>query len=280
MNLAYLGDALDHWKGSLFEFLEGEGFLRDFAVDPMASDGALWTPHDHELFARLLRVTDAQILRHGQALAARTEYFAEIEHTGDLFVDPDTGIDTGGCSPADKYVTPQDLVELLQRSHKRVVAVYQHVRAQKTSDRVGACLRALARAVDPKDFAWCSYESGTVAMLFLSLDLSRTTSIAESFGRLLGRHAEGRVRSGVNRLAATQQGRAESVQPFVRGALQSRSPEYRCPIQGCDKVFVGARNGWDAHVGSPERHQDWYPDVRDPEERRVLFRSEFPEFFR
>lgn len=29
MKLAYLGDALDHWKGSLFEFLEGEGLLRD-----------------------------------------------------------------------------------------------------------------------------------------------------------------------------------------------------------------------------------------------------------
>ena len=86
----------------------------------MASDRALWTPHDYELFARLLRVTDAQILRHGRALAGRTEYFAEIEHTGDLFVDPDTGIDTGGCSPADKYVTPQDLVDLLQRPHKRV----------------------------------------------------------------------------------------------------------------------------------------------------------------
>ena len=30
MKLAYLGDAFDYWKGSLFEFLEGVGLLRDF----------------------------------------------------------------------------------------------------------------------------------------------------------------------------------------------------------------------------------------------------------
>ena len=226
MNLAYLGDALDHWKGWLFEFLEGEGFLRDFAVDPMASDGTLWTPHDYELFARLLRVTDAQILRHGRSLAGRTEYFAEIEHTGDLFVDPDTGIDTGGCSPADKYVTPQDLVDLLRRSHKRVVAVYQHVRAQKTSDRVDACLRALARAVDPKDFAWCSYESGTVAMLFLSLG-SRSDNIdrrelwspawstrrrpSQVGGESTSGHATGRSR----KRSALRAGRASIAEPRI-----------------------------------------------------------------
>jgi len=40
MNLRYLGDALDHWKGSLFESLQQANILHDFAVDAMASD---WT---------------------------------------------------------------------------------------------------------------------------------------------------------------------------------------------------------------------------------------------
>ena len=200
MNLAYLGDALDHWKGSLFQFLEAERLVRNFAVDPMATDGAQWTVDDFELFARLLRVTDPQILRHRFSLSARDKYFAEITHSGDLFLDPDTGIDTGSGSPVDKYVKPQEIGNLLKTPDGRVVAVYQHVRAQKTSIRVDVCLAALINFVDHT--GWCSYESGNVAMLFLSRDITRTTAIANGFGHLLGRHAEGRVRAGTNRNAA------------------------------------------------------------------------------
>jgi hypothetical protein len=38
MNLKYLGDTLDHWKGCLFEYLQAQCVLRDFAVDPMATE--------------------------------------------------------------------------------------------------------------------------------------------------------------------------------------------------------------------------------------------------
>jgi hypothetical protein len=202
MNHAYLGDALDHWKGSLFEFLTGQSLLRDLAVDPMATDGEKWTPDDFALFARLLHVSEPQILRHKSPLAARRKYFAEILHSGDLFLDPDTGIDTGGGLPVEKYIKPHELATLLETPEGRVVAVYQHVRAQKTCVRVDACLRVLADVVGST--GWCSYESGTVAMLFLSRDAARTVAIAQGFGRLLGRHAEGRVRRGMNERAAHQ----------------------------------------------------------------------------
>ncbi|SRR6266571_3761248 len=201
MNLAYLGDALDHWKGSLFQFLIAEGLLRDFGVDPMATDSTAWTAADYALFARLLRLSESQILRHESPLAARRNYFAEITHSGDLFLDPDTGIDTGGGSPVDKYVKPGELATLLQRPDARLVAVYQHVRAQKTCVRVDGCLRALADVVGGT--GWCSYESGTVAMLFLSRDAARTAAIAKGFCSLLGRHAEGRVRAGMNERGPT-----------------------------------------------------------------------------
>lgn len=214
MNLAYLGDALDHWKGSLFEFLVGERLLRDFAVDPMATDGDQWTPDDFALFARLLRIGEPQILRHKSSLAARSRYFAEIEHRGDLFLDPDTGIDTGGGSPVEKYLKPRELAALLESPKTRVVAVYQHVRAQKTRVRVDACLRVLIDVVGGA--GWCSYESGTVAMLFLSHDAARTITIAEAFGRLLGRHAEGRVRRGVNGSAAQQADAADEARLSCR----------------------------------------------------------------
>jgi hypothetical protein len=193
MNLAFLGDALDHLKGSLLEFLVAEGLLRDLAVDPMATDVADWTRDDFALFARLLRVKESQVLRHKSYLATRSSYFAEITHRGDIFLDPDTGIYTGG-SPVDKYVKPRELVRLLQAAQGRVVAVYQHVRAKKTCVRVDDCLRALAK--EGVDAAWCSYESATVAMLFLSMNAARPIAIEKGFYSLLGRHAEHRVRGG------------------------------------------------------------------------------------
>ncbi len=75
MNLAFLGDALDHWKGSLFESLQKAGCLRHFAVDPMASDWAAWQSEDISLFARLLRVDESQIIRHKVSLSNRKQYF-------------------------------------------------------------------------------------------------------------------------------------------------------------------------------------------------------------
>lgn len=197
MNLKYLGDALDHWKGSLFEYLSNAGVLRDFAVDPMASDLLEWTEADYVLFARLLRVNESQIIRHQNSLFDRPRYLAELTHEGDLFLDPDTGIATGYVKKEEQYVIPREVAMLLPESSDRLLAVYQHVRAQKVSVRVDECLASLTK--DICDFGWCSYESGTVAMVFLSGQPSRTRSVAETLRVLLGRHAVQRVRSGERR---------------------------------------------------------------------------------
>ena len=87
-------------------------------------------------------------------------YFAEIQHPGDLFLDPDTGIATG--TPSARHVAPSEIETLLTGTN-RLVAVYQHVRAQRVPDRVDAVCAAVA-ATAPK-VHWCSYESGTVAMV-------------------------------------------------------------------------------------------------------------------
>jgi hypothetical protein len=192
MNLEYLGDALDHWKGSLFEYLQSEGVIRDLMVDPMATDGDQWTNEDFALYARLLRVRLEQVIRHQAPLADRASYFAEIREEGDLFLDPDTGIATGGSSPITKYVKAKEASNLLQLSGNRVVAIYQHVRAQKTCSRIDVCLSAIGSIT--ADVGWCSYESPTVAMLFLCSDGSRTRDIGKALTRLLGRHGERRVR--------------------------------------------------------------------------------------
>jgi len=46
MNSSFLGDALDHWKGSLFESLQKRRIVCELAVDPMASDLAVWKPDE------------------------------------------------------------------------------------------------------------------------------------------------------------------------------------------------------------------------------------------
>jgi hypothetical protein len=62
--------------------------------------------------------------------------------------------------------------------------------------------------------------------------------------------------------------------------LQTAQPFPRCPIPGCLKEWPNGRGGWDAHVGSPKNHPAWHPAVVDADERRRLFKAEFPEFFR
>ena len=61
MNRDYLGDALDHWKGSVFEYLKREKLLRNFMVDPMATDDSKWDEDDSRLLAQLLRIEERQL---------------------------------------------------------------------------------------------------------------------------------------------------------------------------------------------------------------------------
>lgn len=193
MNLKFLGDALDHWKGSLFERLTATGVLHGLAIDRMASDAAAWQPQDVQLFASLLRVGPSQIIAHQSALRDRSAYFAELRHVTDLFVDPDTGIFTGRGRATPEHISANEIGSLLDVAPGRIVAVYQHVRAKKVSVRVDEVLAHVRDEVGA--FSWTSYESATVAMLFLSRTPARARQVLEACNAILGRHAAGRVRS-------------------------------------------------------------------------------------
>lgn len=192
MNLAFLGDALDHWKGSLFESLDRAGVIHNFAVDPMASDLAVWQPGDFSLFAQLLRIDRSQIVVHQADLSDRRRYFGEITHPGDLFLDPDTGVATGTRGASRKHITPSELARLMSPSD-RVIAVYQHVRGRRVSNRVDAV--CLAIRCQMPEFHWCSYESGTVAMIFMARTAEPISKVARHYSSWLGRHALGRIRT-------------------------------------------------------------------------------------
>ncbi len=192
MNLQFLGDALDHWKGSVFEELQNSSLLNDFKIDAMTSDSEEWKQTDHRLYARLLRVEQAQLVVHKNLLSRdRDKYFNEMPAMGDLFLDPDTGFKTGMVRTLSQYLKTDELNDLLQRNKDRIVAVYQHVRARRTRDRVEEVLRALR---NEKCRSFCtSYESGTVALLFFGLQSERIEAIRKHFRALLGRHAENRI---------------------------------------------------------------------------------------
>jgi hypothetical protein len=188
MNLLYLGDALDHWKGSLLERLQQARLLTNLAADAMASDALDWTPFDWHLFATLLRIADAQIVGHPTHLANdRAAYFREIAHSTDIFLDPDTGIATSRVPNRSQYLMPFELHGLLAAHPSRVVATYQHIRAVTTRHRLTQIVSVLAEG--GHRFSCCSYESSTVAMLFFSSDRDRIEAIHQHHVVLLGRHA-------------------------------------------------------------------------------------------
>ena len=192
MNLSFLGDALDHWKGSVFEYLQEEQTLSDFLVDPMATDAAPWDTADSKLYAHLLRMGAKQLVQHHCNLRSeRTQYFAESPPSGDVFLDPDIGIDTGHASHGEKYVLPRELFLMMEAQKSRLVIVYQHVRGMETRLRLTSVVDRLRG--EGKQFSCTSYESGTVALMFFAYVADRTEAVRECFGRLLGAHAKGRV---------------------------------------------------------------------------------------
>jgi hypothetical protein len=187
MNLNHLGDALDHWKGSLLEQLTKAGALNDLRADPMLSDPDDWKPPDWPIFATMLRLEPRYILRHKHHLRDdRQDYFREITHSADLFLDPDTGIDTSQGKKPDQYIRPKELEGLLDVDPTRVLAVYQHIGRMKTRERLETIARVVRTEAGP--LYCCSYESPTVAMVFFSRSHDRIQAIHGSHAALLGRH--------------------------------------------------------------------------------------------
>lgn len=193
MRLQWIGDALDHWKGSLLETLQTRGILEDFCVDPMATDLVKWRPSDYATYADLLRVDSGRLVRHRKSLANPGEYFHELPPVQDAFLDPDTGVATGRVRKPEQYVRGEDIRRWLFDGTNRMIAVYQHVRAIPTAERVS---QVVSHVDGPELLSWCSYESGTVAMLFFSLAAHRIEPVQRVFLDKLGRHGRMRVRAG------------------------------------------------------------------------------------
>jgi len=194
MKLEFLGDAFDYWKGALFCRLQHERILVDFMVDPMLTDPDKWRKSDSQLYADLLQIAEDQILRHERRLQEeRPKYFLEITHIGDLFLDPDIGIDLRRArhNNIEKYVKVGEIRQLIKENSSRILCIYQHLRGKKIEDVVGELTSALAE--DGTRVHGLAYRTLPVPMLFISGSRSRTRILNEYFRNYLGRHINARV---------------------------------------------------------------------------------------
>ena len=196
MKLGYLGDASDHWKGSLHEHLRRDGLLRDLHAIGMFADGP-WAPMAVEAYARLLRlagagsVVDAHTavpsgkLRHGYF----TTLGAAVPADADLFIDPDTGI-REPWTTSKAHVSVSELGAVLVGDRILMVFDEGHDRRIEKSQHVctlaGALVGLRAHAV--------AYESGRgVTMFFVSRSAPRMEALLGSLTALLGPAASRRV---------------------------------------------------------------------------------------
>jgi len=194
MNLRFLGDALDHWKGSVFEGLQNSNVLKDFHVDAMASDIEKWGAEDWSLYAKLLRVENSHIVGHETTLdrIQREKYFKEIPRSGDLFLDPDTGIMPPSRGNIRQYLKHEELFSIMNHEQQRIVAVYQHGNRNLTMrSRVENIFKLLH--LDQPNCKYCSYYTSNAALLFLSFQRYRIKAVSSYFWEFLGSHADNRI---------------------------------------------------------------------------------------
>jgi len=212
MNLKYLGDAKDWWKGAVLTCLRRTGAIRSPQVVPMFTDVGRWSDEDLDSYVAFLGIEGRGLLFTESPYrlftqARREEYFEAVlkwtlgpaERDRDLFLDPDTGLSVKGSK---KHVRPEECWSLVQDRPDKVVVVYQHgARAPEARPWEEMRLRCALDAVEGgHGLALASggqsssdLPKGDAALLFLSLDKSRIAAVEKSLSDALGSNAEKRI---------------------------------------------------------------------------------------
>jgi hypothetical protein len=190
VNSEFLGDAFDHWKGSLIRTLSQQSLIRNVTVDPMITDETAWSEQDLNTYRRLLSLDSSNSVCHGESTFCgdRYDYFSQVPQDIDVFLDPDTGIATSGASR--DHVKISELGTLLGNSD-RLLMVYQHSARGSFHGRLEQIQNKLSEGVP--GIHCCIYECGRVAMFFLSMTRSRVQSIQAALTKFLSGTAEVRI---------------------------------------------------------------------------------------
>lgn len=193
MNRKFIGDAFDHWKGSVLGDLVANGQLSDLRIEPMITDLQSWCEKDFLTYARLLKLSSLEcIIRHDDSFKRPSgTYFDSIDSHGDVFFDPDTGVKDHGGKP--KHIKTTEIQKVLDEDTRRnrVLVVYQHSSRKKFAERLEE-VTGLLRSRIPKVQALV-YECGQVAMIFISYDAKRIASIKERLAGILEGYASERI---------------------------------------------------------------------------------------
>jgi hypothetical protein len=203
LNSDHLGDALDHWKGSLISLLVSKQLLRSVVVEPMITDPQQWSTEDIQTYKRLLRL---EVIFHAGSTfpgGSREDYFNEVPKEGDIFIDPDIGIARGRATK--KHIKVPELIKLTGESD-RIVMVYQHSgqRGAKQEGQSNSNFNQWLRAIRNKLTAdepeanvtnvhCIIYECHQVAMFFISRCRKRIDKIQTVLQEYLKGKAQRRV---------------------------------------------------------------------------------------
>ena len=180
MNLGHLGDALDHWKGSLIELIGG----KNVRVVPMFTDDKPWTEQQIEAYARLLRIRPEAVLKRDGCFSGRIG-----DH--DLFLDPDTGIAPDDKNAKKEHIRTSEIAGLLSAAPSRMLLIYQH--ASRDKDGLQKKLNSLHST---KSLTRCdifAYDSGSVSMLVITEDHERAHGVLDCLNCWLGPIASARI---------------------------------------------------------------------------------------
>jgi hypothetical protein len=186
MNLAHLGDALDHWKGSLIELIGG----RNVRVVPMFTDDKPWTEQQIEAYARLLHLKPEDILKGDIVFSGKTrrDYFHDLGEN-DLFLDPDTGIAPDGERAKKGHIRLSEIASLLSGSPSRMLLIYQH--ASRNKRGLIKKLNLLRGGLAECDIF--AYDSGSVGMVFIFRNRERSHEALARLKHWLGPMASTRI---------------------------------------------------------------------------------------
>jgi hypothetical protein len=196
MKLTHLGDALDHWKGSLIRLLKRGKVLRNLRILPMITDTnakRIWSDPCFELYARLLSVNESEILKPKIELLdheRRSEYFS-IGSNYDLFIDPDIGIENTKPRKEEKfqrekYILLSEVAGLLRQDSSRLILIFQYSSngkdwlKKKTND-----LKNYLSKCDESRSVF-AYFAGQTSMMFMSQDSQRVKNACNCLEEFLG----------------------------------------------------------------------------------------------
>lgn len=186
MNLRHLGDAFDHWKGTMLEITCPKGAR----IVPMFTDENRWNRKQLEAYARLLRVSSKDVLHSETRFSngSRGTYF-DIPESGDLFLDPDVGICTN-ARPKKEHIAPSEIAAILLVSRPRILLIYQNKWQRKTMRETLNMVLSTERL---EKFYRFGFDAGQVGIIFISCDRKRIVKAMERVQSWLGPVAPNRI---------------------------------------------------------------------------------------